>query len=386
MTPRLAVVASHPIQYQAPLWRLLAARGVVDPTVFFLSDHGVEASFDPGLGREVRFDVPLVEGYRHEFVPNRSRRPSVNTFTGTVNPGIVRALRTGGFDAVLVQGYAQASLWLAYATALADGLPLLLRGETPDPPPEARQGARWLARRAVLGTLVRRSRACLAIGLRNGAYYASMGARPDQIVWAPYSVDDVGFAAGGAEGRAGRAARLSALGLDPAEPVVLFGGKLISRKRPEDVVHAVDRLDRDVSLVIVGDGELRDTIADLARTRPRMRSVGFVNQREIAQWFGVADLFVVPSERETWGLVVNEAMAAGAVPIVSDAVGCAPDLVAGGAGGIFPVGDVDALADRIRGLLEPGRLDAARVEGAGRIRRYGLAATAAGIEDAVVGP
>lgn len=385
MTPRLAVVASHPIQYQVPLWRLLTERGVVDPTVFFLSDHGVEASFDPGLGREVRFDVPLVEGYRHEFVPNRAHRPSVNTFAGTVNPGIVPALRAGGFDAVLVQGYAQASLWLAYATALAEGLPLLLRGETPDPPPESRQGARWLLRRAVLGNLVRRSRACLAIGLRNGAYYASMGARPDQIVWAPYSVDDTGFAAGGAEGRGTRVERLTSLGLDPAHPVVLFGGKLIPRKRPEDVVHAVDRLDRDVSLVMIGDGELRDTIADLAAVRPRVRSIGFVNQREIAQWFGVADLFVVPSERETWGLVVNEAMAAGAVPIVSDAVGCAPDLVAGGAGGIFPVGDVEALAECMSTLLETDRLAAARLEAAARVQRYGLAATAAGIEAAVVG-
>lgn len=382
MTPRLAVVASHPIQYQAPLWRLLTTRGHVDPTVFFLSDHGLGASFDPGLGRDVRFDVPLVEGFRHVFVPNRAHSPSVNSFMGTVNPALVRELRTGGFDAVLVQGYAQASAWLAYAAALASDLPLLLRGETPDVALDERTGPRWAVKRTLLGGLVSRARGCLAIGLRNGAFYLSLGARLDQLYWAPYSVDNVSFASGGADGRRHRVERLRKLGLDPELPVVLYGGKLIPRKRPEDVVHAVDQLDGAASLIFVGDGELADRLAELAESRPFMRCVGFVNQSDIAQWFGLADLFVVPSEHETWGLVVNEAMAAGAVPVVSDVVGCAPDLVAD-AGGIFPVGDVDALAAVLRGLLEPTRLAAARVVSSERIGRYGLATTATGIESAV---
>ena len=103
--PRLAVVTSHPVQYYAPWFRFLAATGRYDLRVFYLWDGGVRARHDPGFGHTVRWDVPLLDGYAHEFVPNTSARPGTAHFFGLRNPGL--PARLGAFDphAALVVGY-----------------------------------------------------------------------------------------------------------------------------------------------------------------------------------------------------------------------------------------------------------------------------------------
>src|ERR671923_2005224 len=127
---RLAVVASHPIQYQAPLFRALAARPEIDLTVLFCGDWGLESYDDKGFGRELKWDVPLLDGYRSEFLPNVSPKPSPSRFWGLINPGVVRRLRAGRFDALWMHGWAKFTDWLAMLTAFASGVPVLLRGET----------------------------------------------------------------------------------------------------------------------------------------------------------------------------------------------------------------------------------------------------------------
>jgi glycosyltransferase involved in cell wall biosynthesis len=381
---RLAIVVSHPIQYQAPLFVRLAERAAVDFEVLFLSRHGVEASLDPGFGRAVRFDVPLTEGYPHRFVPNWSPVPSIGTFAGLVNPTIAMTLAKGGYDALLVHGYAHLTDWIAAAAARAIDVPYLLRGETRDTSPEGRATAAWRRKRAVLGPLVAGAHRCLAIGLRSARYWLEMGARPSQIGWAPYSVDNERFVAGAEQARADRDQRLTDLGLDPERPVALFAAKLDPGKRVLDFVAAGDRLGGRASFLVVGDGAQRSELDALLADRPWLRSVGFANQTEMPGWYGVADLFVLPSSSETWGLGVNEAMACGAVPVVSDQVGCAPDLVDGGAGHVVAARDPVAIAEAIESLLDRTRRDAMRAEGRRRLERYSLDATAAGIEQAVL--
>lgn len=381
---RLAILASHPIQYQAPLYRALTRSGQVDLEVLFLSDFGVAPSFDPGFDRVVRFDAELTEGFAHRFVPKLGRKDEIGPPFGLVNPALVRTLRSERYDAVAVQGYAQVSDWIAFAAASVTGARLLLRGETAAPTADEETSWRWRVKRRMLVPVIRRADACLAIGQRNAEFYRRLGARPDQIVSAPYTVDNAHFSSGGEAGRRSRGCRLRRLGLDPDVPVVLFAAKLIPRKRVLDLVAAMDQLGGAASLVVIGDGEQRGAVAALAEGRPWMRALGFVNQSQLPAWYGTAEIVVLPSDKETWGLTINEAMAGGAVPVVSDAVGCGPDLVAGGAGRVFPVGDVTALASSIRSLLDPGELERARTESGRRIRRYDLGATVAGIETAVL--
>jgi glycosyltransferase involved in cell wall biosynthesis len=112
-----------------------------------------------------------------------------------------------------------------------------------------------------------------------------------------------------------------------------------------------------------------------------VRCLGFVNQAELPEWYGCGDVLALPSGREPWGLVVNEGMACGLVPVVSDAVGCATDLVEG-VGEVFPVGDIAALAAALTRACADVRDRRERVRG--RLSRFTLAQTASGYEQAAM--
>lgn len=380
--PRLGIVVTHPIQYQVPLFRHLAARSTVEPLVFFLSEHGLVESFDPEFGRAVKYDVPLLGGYEHRIIRNRSPKPAIGTSWGVFNPSLPIIIRQSHVDTLLVHGYSHISHWLAYATAACSGTPYLLRGES-RPDQGRAHSAKMIAKRAMIQPLVQNAGACLAVGEENCKFYSSYGAPSDRIFFAPYSVDTEHFSVAGAVGHARRTSMLQSLRLNPESPLVLFAAKLQPRKRPVDVVKAMDQLAQPANLVVIGDGSLRSEMEELASSRPWMRTLGFVNQRKIAEWYGAADLFVLPSDHEPWGLAVNEAMAAGAVPVVSDNVGCAPDLVTRDVGWVYATGDIDALTRAIAAGSQPGTLSERRVAAQRRSAEYGIAATACGIETAV---
>jgi glycosyltransferase involved in cell wall biosynthesis len=380
--PRLGIVVTHPIQYQVPLYRHLAAGALVEPKVFFLSDHGLDESYDPEFGRTVKYDVPLLGGYEYQLVRNLSPRPAVGSPFGVLNPSLPMLIRRSRLDAVLVHGYSNVSHWIAYMAAMGLRTPYLLRGDS-RPDQGSLHGPRHMAKLALIQPLVRNAAACLAIGEKNHMFYTAYGAKSDRIFFAPYSVDTERFATFGSIGRANRTTMLESLKLNPDTPLVLSTAKLVPWKRPVDVVIAIDQLDHRPNLVVIGDGPLRPQMEELAMTRPWMRTLGFINQSEIAEWYGAADLFVLSSSREKWGLAVNEAMAAGAVPIVSELVGCASDLVTAEIGWVYAAGDVDALARAIAEACQPGALVDRRVAAQRRSIEYGIAATASGIEMAV---
>jgi glycosyltransferase involved in cell wall biosynthesis len=193
-------------------------------------------------------------------------------------------------------------------------------------------------------------------------------------------VDNERFRAMSDAARPARAQRLESIGLDPRRPTVIFSGKLTPRKRPLDAVRAIGRCRGELNLVVLGDGPLRHELARLAGQLP-VRCLGFVNQADLPGWYASGDVLVLPSESEPWGLVVNEGMACGLTPVVSDAVGCAADLV-DGIGEIVPVGDIEALAGALMraGCEDHGR----RQEMQRRLQRYALTETAQGYEQAAL--
>jgi glycosyltransferase involved in cell wall biosynthesis len=218
----------------------------------------------------------------------------------------------------------------------------------------------------------------LPIGELNAAFYERYGKIPH--FRAPYSVDSERFRTASDAARKARTDRLTSLGLDPARPTVIFSGKLTSRKRPLDAVRAIGRCDSQLNLLLLGDGPLRQEISHFEGRLP-VRGVGFVNQTDLPGWYSIGDVLVLPSDNEPWGVVVNEAMACGLVPVVSDAVGCAPDLV-DGVGEIFPVGDIDELT---RALLRASGDASARGERIrNRLERYTISETARGYEQAAL--
>ena len=172
------------------------------------------------------------------------------------------------------------------------------------------------------------------------------------------------------------------LDLDPARPVILFASKLQTRKHCDHLIAAYARLspaagvEPNPYLVIVGDGEERAALERQAAATgfASIRFCGFRNQSELPRFFDLAAVFVLPSRHEPWGLIVNEVMNAARPAIVSDDVGCAPDLIQDGVNGcIYPVGDVAALAEALRRVLDrPGAAAEMGARALERIQSWGF--------------
>jgi glycosyltransferase involved in cell wall biosynthesis len=349
---RLAFLTSHPIQYQAPLFRRLTASPSIDLTVFFCLDQGLRRRRDPEFGVAVEWDTPLAEGYRYRILSNWSLVPRSGRFWGALNPGIVAPLCRGRFDAIVVHGWTEATHWLAFLAAGLTGTPLLLHGEAVPRPGQVALPSRM--RRALVRVVARHAAACLANGTRGVEFYRALGVPAERIALAPYSVDNVFFQQETKRWRTRRAELRAGLGLPPELPVILFPSKLIERKRPMDCLLAYAALREDAALVFVGDGALRPALeaeaAELGLSH--VRFAGFQNQSALPRYYALADVLVLPSTFEPWGLVVNEAMCAGLPVVASDGVTAAADLVRHGENGfVYPAGDVGALAGCLRTLV-----------------------------------
>lgn len=358
---RLAYLVSHPIQYQAPLLRRLAQEPDVELTVYFGSDFSVRGYRDEGFGVAVKWDIPLLEGYRHVFLP-RLRDGNDVSFGTPLNYGIFRAL--GGaasepaFDVLWVHGYATANSLHAMLAAKALGIRVMLRAESwlRD---RGRSVAKLAAKSLFFGGLESLVDAVLPIGTFNAEYWSHyFGDRVPQFL-VPYAVDNNYFSRHAHAAEASRGELQRELDLEPSRPVILFASKLQQRKNCTDLIDAYARLSAigmqpPPYLVIAGDGEERASLERQAAAAAldSIRFVGFRNQSEMPRFFDLASVFILPSRHEPWGLIVNEAMNAARPVIVSDDCGCAPDLVEDGVNGfIFPTGNIDALTDAVRRVL-----------------------------------
>lgn len=349
---RLAVLASHPIQYHAPLFRALAATNQIDLTVYFCLDWGANEYFDPGFETRFKWDLPLLTGYYHQFLRNWAWSPTTGRFTGAINPGIIKELCIRQFDGIMIPGYALASYWLAYFGAWISRTPVLFRGET-----VLRHNRPWWVKafkRGLLSLLFRGTAAFLPIGSPSEAFYRDFDIGDEKIFFSPYCVDNAFFTKTSVAWRHKRSELRSAFGFDD-RPIVLFVGKLVDRKRPLDLLQAYETIHEQAGLVFVGDGPLRLSLERYATDRglARVCFAGFRNQSELPQFYAMADLFVLPSSTdEVAPLVINEAMCSGLPVIISDAVPSAVDYVRNGENGYtYPCGNVAALRDVLVRLL-----------------------------------
>lgn len=361
---KLTYLVSYPIQYQAPLLRRIGTEEGIDLRVVFEKKPTDAAYFDPGFGRLVAWDVPLTDGYR-----------SVALSDTDLGLEIARA------DVLWLHGWQSWTMRRALVLARGSGVPVLMRGENCDlAMPDGQGPRRWL-KRMYVGWIFRHSRAFLAIGNENEKYYLRRGIPQQRIFFMPYAVDNEAFARKAEEARPRRDALKASIGIAPGQRVVLYVGKLLRRKRPDLLVRAIARgawPNGKPALVFVGTGEMEDRLRAMA---PDAVFLGFRNQGVLPSLYDMADVLVLPSEREPWGLVVNEAMACGTAVVVSDQVGCAADLVKDGCGVVFPSGDVEALNGALVKCL--GDADAMGEAAAVKIRRWSFAEDVEGLKRAI---
>jgi glycosyltransferase involved in cell wall biosynthesis len=355
------VVASHPIQYQAPLFRRLAADPRVDLHVLFLSRHGLTSRADPDFGVDFSWDIDLLGGYASSFLKNLRERARPGGALSYVNPGVIGALRRLAPDAVLFQGARNATSLAAVQWARRAGVVRLYRAESSVLNP---RGAR--SRLAAKGVL-RSMTAVLPIGTANDLYYDQLGVPEATRHLAPYTVDNAFFRARNVSPGLAR----EQLGVAPDEVVLLYAGKLLPRKSLATLIEAGTGLGPRVRVLIAGDGPTRPELEALARRRNvKLTVLGFLNQTEMPRAYGAADVLVLPSLDEPWGLVVNEAMCYGVPPVVSSQVGARLDLVIPGVtGAVFRAGDPADLRRALAPLVASE--DTRRAYGEAAMRRIG---------------
>ncbi|HTT75065.1 MAG TPA: glycosyltransferase family 4 protein [Candidatus Binataceae bacterium] len=385
---RLACLVTHPIQYQAPMFRYLAADPALSLTVFFLTDLTAGPHYDPGFRTQIEWDTPL-GGYSHRFlakIDKCDRKQRLSFWRPSVH-GLWRLMASGRFDALWVHGYGHHGLLRAILYARANRVPVLLRGDSRFGPPTPRTPNHQL-KHLLLPRLFGFVDAFLAIGSANRDYYRHYGVSEDRIFMTPYAVDNDFFTAGAEAASRRREAFRAELALTPGRPVILYAGKLQRLKRVNDLLEACAGLAHlRPYLLIAGDGGERDALQARARALrfDSARWPGFQNQTRMPAFYDLCDLLVLPSDNEAWGLVLNEVMNAGKPVIASDRVGAARDLIREGINGhIVPASDVAALRDAIASVLaNPAR--AARMGDASRkiVSKWNFQAGRAGLLDAL---
>ena len=375
---RVAVIVSHPIQYFAPLYQRLARRDDIRLKVFFTWHAGTQPVHDRGFAREIAWDIPLTEGYCHELVPNVAADPGMHSFFGLHNPTLLERVTDWRPDSAIVHGWA----WRSHLQALR-GLPVrgirtLFRGDS-HLLDKTRRGFRGRAKHALLRRVFSWPDGFLVTGAANRAYYEAFGVPAARLHSCPHSIDADRFAEPSAALEAAAARWRRELRIPDPCAVVLYAGKFEPRKRPVELARAVLALERaDVMALFVGGGELEGEIEAIAAAHPdRVRVLPFQNQSRMPVVYRLGDLFVLPSAHgESWGLAVNEALAASRPVLVSDRVGCAADMVDPGCGRVFPAHDLSALRRMLGEMVAaPLRLAAMRHAASVRGRQFDIAAT-----------
>lgn len=384
MRKRLGIFVTHPVQYHVPIWRALAASSDLDVTVHYFSDMSVRGGIDPGFGVPVAWDTPMLEGYKSRFI---SRDADVTKCNRLRIPDIVNLLDEEKFDFILINGYTCAFERQIVRYAKKKSTKVILRGEFTDSPRPGRSVIKKYLREIYLKWFYSGVDKFCYVGVEAKNHLQKIGIPSNKMFFSPYSVDNGFFET--QKQQLNRVECRAQLGLGNNDFTFLCSGKLIPRKMPLLLAEAVLSLPENnkIALIFVGDGPQKSNIETSLRPVLKNRLIlpGFVNQSGLGKYFIASDAFILPSNFETWGLVVNEAMIFSLPVIVSDAVGCRKDLVIPQKTGfIFQSGNVDSLANSMREML--ARPEMAKILGNNaykKIKEYSVSESVQGILDAI---
>lgn len=375
---KIAVFATHPIQYHIPWFKRLAAQPGVELKVYYAMIPDAQQQ-GVGFGVSFSWDIPMLEGYEWELLPNAKPAPGLRGFFASSTPAVYTILKKARPDVVILTGWQALPLLQALWAAIRLRLPRLIRGEAN----ALRARRRWV--RPLHRLLLSRFQAFLAIGKANRDFYLKNGIAARRIFASPYFIDNQRFEEQFNRAITERAAIRANWDVPTAHTCYLYAGKLEPKKRIMDLLAAFERACRHnpaMHLLVAGTGELMGQAQAFASNRGLpVTFAGFLNQTEITRAYAAADCLVLPSDYgETWGLVVNEAMACGRPALVSDRVGCGPDLIEDGkTGAIFPFGDIDALTGRLIDLAaDAARLQRMGQEAKAKIGHYSVEQAVAG--------
>jgi glycosyltransferase involved in cell wall biosynthesis len=348
---RVTYVLTHPVQYFAPWFRWMSTHvPEIELTVLYVTIP-TDTQRGTGFGRPIDWGTPLLDGYKWRSVREAKATDSVRvgSFWGLGSKAVSEALAATKPDLVVVPGWHSAAYVRALLACRWRGIPALYRGDTHlGTAPTGLRRIVWRAKNRILLALFG---GYLSVGTRSREFLLAHGVDSSRIFDSPHAVDNDFFATHAARFQEPgiRADVRREFGLPADAFVILMVGKLDTGKRPLDAIHAAARLGRATAMLIVGSGPLEDACRrEAERLGVAVATAGFLDQPSLGRAYAAADCLVMPSASETWGLVVNEALATGLPCVVSHGVGCAPDLLTSPlVGRVYPVGDIGALATAI---------------------------------------
>jgi glycosyltransferase involved in cell wall biosynthesis len=339
---RLAIITTHPIQYNAPLFNLLSERNRIELKVFYTWSQSRSGKlYDPGFAKSREWDIPLLEGYDYVFVHNKSKDPGSHHFLGIINPDLIQMIELYNPDAILVYGWNFYS-HLRILRHFNGKICLLFRGDSTLLNETYRLSIKKIFRRILLRWVYSHVDKAFYVGTSNKEYFLACGLQTAQLIYAPHAIDNDRFMAEGLNNEVKALEWRNKLGIYDSDILFLFAGKLEFQKNPFLLLEAFNSLtSSNIKLLIVGNGPLEEKLKKVSQNNKRVIFLDFQNQQIMPIIYRLGDVMILPSISETWGLSVNEAMACGRPVIVSDACGCEKDLIIHGITGYsFKSGNV----------------------------------------------
>ncbi len=327
---KLAIVSSHPIQYNAPLFALLAKEPSIDLMVFYTwGEQAIGPKYDPDFKKTIEWDIPLLEGYAYTFIENTSSNPGSHHFRGIINPSLNQEMESWGAQVIWVWGWAFHS-HLKAIRHFNGKVPVWFRGDSTLLDESKGFSIKKYARRLFLCWVYKHIDKAFYVGTHNKAYYKTHGVKETELVYAPHAIDNDRFVDHTGEYERNAHNWRAELGFTAEDFVLLFAGKLETKKNPFFLVELAHRIEnKKVKFLVVGNGELEADMKLKTKNESRFVFLDFQNQSKMPILYRMANLFVLPSSgpNETWGLALNEALACGIPILASDKCGGAIDLI-----------------------------------------------------------
>lgn len=344
---KLAIIITHPIQYYFPVFKLLALQ--CELRVFYTwGKDGIKEKYDPDFDKKIMWDLPLLDGYNYELLENISLDPGSHHSKGIINKNIIESITSFKPNIILIYGYIYES-HLKVMRHFKGKIPIWFRGDS-----HLLNNIPWykeFVKKIYLRWIYHHVDAAFYVGTNNKAYFERYGIKEKKLVFAPHAIDNERFSMP----RNAEVTQLrKTLNIAPHDFIFLFAGKLENNKNPElllkafiNLTNTQNKKSTKVHLLFVGNGILEATMkSKLGNLRSQIHFLKFQNQTQMPIIYQASNVFCLPSSSESWGLAVNEAMAAGKAVIASDKVGCAIDLVQHGVNGfIFKSDQMDELVN-----------------------------------------
>ncbi len=327
---KIAIVSSHPIQYNAPLFALIAKEKGIELMVFYTwGESSIGAKFDPDFGKVIEWDIPLLQGYNYTFLINTSKNPGSHYFKGIINPTLNSEIETWGAEVIWIWGWAFDS-HLKSLRYFKGKKEVWFRGDSTLLDESNAVSIKKFARRIFLTWVYRHVNKVFYVGTHNKAYYKKHGLKEAQLIYAPHAIDNQRFS--DVDGNKMKRALewRKKLGFHDDDLILLFAGKFELKKNPHFLIEISKKIpSASVKFLFVGNGHLEEDLKNTTKKDSRFLFIDFENQSQMPILYRMANLFILPSlgPGETWGLSINEALASGTKVIASSFCGGAIDLI-----------------------------------------------------------